>query len=397
MKLYQDLLPINFKYGYYFDTIIDPGKIKELKFYSVYDILLTNFKSFGRKVMKNLQKASMKLGFFQALTSIIRYAQVGFVYCLIGIKTINEKLPISKFSLIASSALSFANSVEAIIDASGDFIRAVEYIKPFMEFMNLNDETNLGTKTLDEIKTIEFDHVTFIYPNTEKIILNDVSFKFNDNEKISIVGLNGAGKTTIVKLLCRLYEPVSGTIKINGIDIKEYEKENYIKQISAVFQDYKLFAYSIKENIDPFNQKDVVEISKKVGIYDKISSLPHKYDSLIGKSYDETGVELSGGEKQKIAIARSLSKDASLLILDEPTSALDPLAEAEIYENFNSLSENKLSIYISHRMSSSIFCDRILVLDGGVVSDFDTHANLMKKEESLYYKLFTTQAKNYKI
>ena len=121
-------------------------------------------------------------------------------------------------------------------------------------------ETNPGTKTLDEIKTIEFDHVTFIYPNTEKIILNDVSFKFNDNEKISIVGLNGAGKTTIVKLLCRLYEPVSGTIKINGIDIKEYEKENYIKQISAVFQDYKLFAYSIKENIDPFNQKDVVEI-----------------------------------------------------------------------------------------------------------------------------------------
>ena len=139
---------------------------------------------------------------------------------------------------------------------------------------------------IDEIKTIEFDHVTFIYPNTEKIILNDVSFKFNDNEKISIVGLNGAGKTTIVKLLCRLYEPVSGTIKINGIDIKEYEKENYIKQISAVFQDYKLFAYSIKENIDPFNQKDVVEISKKVGIHDKISSLPHKYDSLIGKSYD---------------------------------------------------------------------------------------------------------------
>ena len=397
MKLYQELLPINFKYGYYFDTIIDPNKIKELKFYSVYDILLTNFKSFGRKVMKNFQKAFMKIGFFQALTSIIRYAQVGFVYCLIGIKTINEKLPISKFSLIASSALSFANSVEAIIDASGDFIRAVEYIKPFMEFMNLNDETNPGTKTLEEIKTIEFDHVTFIYPNTEKIILNDVSFKFNDNEKISIVGLNGAGKTTIVKLLCRLYEPVSGTIKINGIDIKEYEKENYIKQISAVFQDYKLFAYSIKENIDPFNQKDVVEISKKVGIHDKISSLPHKYDSLIGKSYDETGVELSGGEKQKIAIARSLSKDASLLILDEPTSALDPLAEAEIYENFNSLSENKLSIYISHRMSSSIFCDRILVLDGGVVSDFDTHANLMKKEESLYYKLFTTQAKNYKI
>ena len=161
--------------------------------------------------------------------------------------------------------------------------------------------------------------------------------------------------------------------------IKDNEKENYIKQISAVFQDYKLFAYSIKENIDPFNQKDVVEICKKVGIHDKISTLPYQYDSLIGKAYDETGIELSGGEKQKIAIARSLSKDASLLILDEPTSALDPLAEAEIYENFNSLSENKLSIYISHRMSSSIFCDRILVLDGGSVSDFDTHANLLNK------------------
>ena len=242
---------------------------------------------------------------------------------------------------------------------------------------------------------LNIQHLTKTYG--DKKAVDDLSLHIAPGEIYGFIGHNGAGKTTIVKLLCRLYSPNEGTILINDIPIEEYEKDSYIKQISAVFQDYKLFAYSIKDNIDPTSSVDVEKICADVGISEKIEKLPHQYDSLIGKYYDDSGVELSGGQLQKIAIARGLAKDSSLLILDEPTSALDPLAEAEIYENFNQLSKDKMAIYISHRMSSSIFCDRILVIDGGIVSDFDTHQNLMLKKNSLYYKLFTTQAKNYKL
>ena len=346
---------------------------------------------------KRFGKYYTKVSLFYSASVILRYIQLAFVYALVGIKTITEKLPISKFSLLAQAALSFTTTVQSIVESLGNFFRNIEYIKPFMEFMAIHTEIKNGSNKLDKILTIEFKNVTFKYPNTDKIILDNVSFKFHESEKISIVGLNGAGKTTIVKLLCRLYSPNEGTILINDIPIEEYEKDSYIKQISAVFQDYKLFAYSIKDNIDPTSSVDVEKICADVGISEKIEKLPHQYDSLIGKYYDDSGVELSGGQLQKIAIARGLAKDSSLLILDEPTSALDPLAEAEIYENFNQLSKDKMAIYISHRMSSSIFCDRILVIDGGIVSDFDTHQNLMLKKNSLYYKLFTTQAKNYKL
>lgn len=240
--------------------------------------------------------------------------------------------------------------------------------------------------------------MTFSYPKTKKVILNDISFKVNKGEKISVVGLNGAGKTTIVKLLCLLYDVNQGEIIVNGKEIHSYNTVSYMKLISAVFQDYKLFAYSILENIRPgISLEEAKKLCSEVGIADKIESLPYQYESTMKKGFDEKGIELSGGQQQKIAIARALANEGSLLILDEPTSALDPLAEAEIYENFNELAKNKTAIYISHRMSSSIFCDKILVLDGGVITDFDSHQNLMKKKDSLYYKLFTTQAKNYQV
>lgn len=396
VKFYQELLPINFKFSYYMDILMNEKNSKEFRLYSIYHLMKKRFIQYGNETADYFRKIEFKQSLYQTLISSVRYIQMAFVYILVGIKTITQKLAISKFSLTVSSAISFSDCVSAILEASGRYVRSIEYIKPVIELMNLEDTANTGSIKLSQIETVEFDHVTFRYPNTDKTILNDVSFRFNKNEKISIVGLNGAGKTTIIKLLCRLYEPNSGTIRVNGIPITEYEKASYIGEVSAVFQDFKLFAYSIKENIRPgISTEEARTLCHKVGVGEKIDSLPLGYDSSLSKSYEETGVELSGGQTQKIAIARALAKPASLLILDEPTSALDPIAEAEIYENFNNLAENKMAIYISHRMSSSIFCDRILVLDGGIVSDFDTHYNLMQKQDSLYYKLFTTQAKNY--
>lgn len=267
--------------------------------------------------------------------------------------------------------------------------------------MEIKLEKNENKMCLDkEIEAIEFVNLTFKYPKTEKPVLENISFKINKGDKISIVGINGAGKTTLIKLLCRLYQPTSGEILINGHNIFDYEYKTYIEKISAVFQDYKLFAFSLKENIIASQtcvEEEVSNCVNKVGLAEKIKQLPQGLNSFYGKSYDEQGIELSGGEIQKVAIARALYKKASLVILDEPTSALDPLAEADIYQNFNNLVLNKTAIYISHRMSSSVFCDKIIIIQEGHLIAYDTHHHLMQDENGLYYKLFISQAKNYQI
>lgn len=398
MKFYNELLPINYKFGYYLDTMLNANCSKDFRLYSVFSLIEKKFQTYNKEVDSYFSKIFIKIGVYNSLVSTVRYIQMAGIYILVGLRTIAKKSSISSFSLTISSAISFSDCISKMIEASGEFFRAMEYIRPMIVLMEIEEEKRDSPHVLTEVNSIRFEHVSFSYPNTTVTVLDDISFTINKNEKISIVGLNGAGKTTIVKLICRLYEPVSGTIYINDIPIDAYEKNSYLSLISAVFQDFKLFSCSIKENISPFlDLEEVKRLSYEVGIGEKIESLPKQWESILSKSYDEDGVEMSGGQTQKVAIARALAKKSDLLILDEPTSALDPLAEAEIYENFNSLAKGKTSIYISHRMSSSIFCDKILVIDGGKISDFDSHQNLMKNTESLYYKLFMTQAKNYAI
>lgn len=396
VKFYKELLPINFHFGYYLDTMYSDKCCKDFRLYSIFGLIEQKFSTYGQETVKYFKKITIRFSIYESLISTVRYIQMAFIYILVGLKTITEKLSISNFSLTISSAINFSNCITNIIEAGDNYVRSIEYITPMIELMEVEDEACTATKELTSIDTITFDHVDFAYPNTTDLILKDVSFKIEKHEKISIVGLNGAGKTTIVKLLCRLYEPTKGSILVNDIPIQEYEMNSYIGLVSAVFQDFKLFSYSIKENIRPgIDEAEAKSISYDVGIGEKIEQLPKKWDSVMSKSYDEDGVELSGGQQQKIAIARALAKQSQLLILDEPTSALDPLAEAEIYEQFNSLAAGKTAIYISHRMSSSIFCDKILVLDGGSVKDYAPHAVLIQDETSLYYQLFKTQAKNY--
>ena len=194
--------------------------------------------------------------------------------------------------------------------------------------------------------------------------------------------------------------PTAGEIFVNGVNIKEFSEVEYRKMFSVVFQEVNIYATTILKNVIGTDtgkaaRKRGIECLELVGLKDKIESMEKKYDTEMLKVIDENGTELSGGQNQKIAIARALYKDSSLVILDEPTSALDPLAEAEIYQHFNELVKEKTAIYISHRMSSSVFCDRIIVIDSGKVTDIDTHQNLMKRTSSLYYKLFMKQAENY--
>lgn len=398
VKFFNDLLPINFKYGYYLDLLTSNTVCKELRMYSLFQVIEEKFKYFSDGMIHYFMKIMVKESAFNFAVSLVRYVVLAFIYILTAMKTMGLQLPISSFTLTCSAAISFSSAVNEIIAASGRFIRAIEYVKPIIAFMEIPLTKNEGSLKLEHFETLEFDHVSFTYPNTNQLVLDQVSFTIKANEKISIVGVNGAGKSTIVKLICMLYRPDQGCIKVNGIDIYQYDYLSYIQHISSIFQDYKLFCFSIKDNIGfEIKQQKALDLLSQVHILPAIQKLKNGIFSNLNKEYDLDGVALSQGQLQKIAIARGLAKNSDFIILDEPTSALDPLAEAEIYENFYELTKGKTAIFISHRMSSSVFCDKILVLQHGKVVDFAPHQELMEKKEGLYYQMFTTQAQNYQL
>jgi len=399
VKFFRELIPINRRFGYLLSLLYDMRYSKDSRLYSVGGLMVDRFTNFKDKTNQYFKRLHLQLNKYESLNSIVNYIQVFLIYLIIATRAFKEHLGAGNFTFYITSAITFSKVMNDLVNSVVSLRQYCEYLAPFVELMDLKEEKDEGEKIPFEgtIETIEFMDVSFKYPKTENLILQNISFKISKGQKISIVGLNGAGKTTLIKLLCRLYKPTSGEILINDINIKDYEYKTYIKQISAVFQDFKLFAYSISENItNENNQEDLAfKYAVDVGLKDKIESLKYGIKSKYSKAYDQEGVELSGGEAQKVAIARALYKKSSLVILDEPTSALDPLAEADIYMNFNNLVKEKTAIYISHRMSSSTFCDKVLVINGGKVEAYDTHKNLMKNKESLYYKLFNSQAKNY--
>ena len=246
--------------------------------------------------------------------------------------------------------------------------------------------------------TIEFRNVSFKYPNSEEYTLKNINTTFTIGKKQAFVGANGAGKTTFVKLLCRLYEPTEGEILLNNVDIRKYPYEDYLKLFSFVFQDFKLFAFSLGQNIaasTDYDSEKAVECMKKVSFYDRFENMPEGLETCLYKELSEKGVEISGGEAQKIALARALYKDAPIIVLDEPTSALDPKAEEAVYADFDSIVKDKTAIYISHRLSSCKFCDEITVFDAGKIVQKGIHAELISQKEGKYFELWNAQAKYY--
>ena len=406
MQFFGQLIPINRKYGYYVNLFFQNKLAKDIRLYGMKEMLIQRVKNYTLEIIEYLGKYARKQGLYLGIYNAMNDLQAAIAYGYVGIRVLSDRfgprISLGSFTMYVNAAIQFSLAVGSLGLEIITLMQVLGYLDPFMEFMLLEEEQSLGgTLQLHEVHSIAFEHVSFQYPGSKTEVLHDISFTIQQKEKISIVGLNGAGKTTLVKLLCRMYQPTQGKILVNGRDMMEYEESSYRKQMAAIFQDYKLFAFSIKENIqgsamaaDCARMDDIIA---EVGMKEKIASLPDGIEARFGKAYDENGIELSGGEGQKIAIARALYKDASFIILDEPTSALDPLAEADIYQNFNHLVGTKTAIYISHRMSSSVFCDKILIIDQGSVSDYDTHEALMKKTDSLYYQLFQSQAQNYQL
>lgn len=407
VALMNRIIPINRIFGYYAGVAADKPAQKDLRLYHMDKLVTEKIRQSNETTCDEFDVANRKMGLANGANGVITEFISAFTYGYVGIRTISDmfgsRITLGSLTMYVSSAITFSSTIIQFGENLIGLWQNSQFLVPYQEFMALKEETieDGGVPMDDIVETLEFRNVSFTYPKAEKPVLKNVSFAVKKGEKISIVGLNGAGKSTLVKLICRMYKADSGEILVNGRDIYDYDYLSYMNVISAVFQDYKLFNFTIEENIScresGADENRVNYLIDEVGMREKIDTLPEGIHSRFGKEYDEDGVELSGGQGQKIAIARALYKKASMVILDEPASALDPIAEAEIYEKFNSLVEDKTAIYISHRMSSSVFCDRILIIDGGTVSDFDTHENLMKKTNSLYYKLFTSQAENYKL
>ena len=245
---------------------------------------------------------------------------------------------------------------------------------------------------------VEFRDVSFKYPGAETYALRHVNMKFKVGERLAVVGMNGSGKTTFIKLMCRLYDPTEGEILLNGVNIQKYNYDEYLALFSVVFQDFKLFSFSLGENVASSAMYDadmVVSVLNQSGFGERLAIMPDGIKTALYKDFDKKGIEISGGEAQKIAFARALYKNAPFIILDEPTAALDPIAEYEIYSRFNEIVDDKTAIYISHRLSSCRFCDKIAVFDNGKIVQQGSHEELVKDQKGKYYELWHAQAQYY--
>lgn len=372
------------------------------------DIRVFNMKDYLSKKLSELLKQIDRLyldwgindGRIYGIFGFLTQMAAGIAYVFVGVKAIYGLISIGDVLMYTGAILNFITCFKELISLYGRISFVGEYLNNYTEFINkpnLNYNGSISIKKRnDNVYEFEFKDVSFKYPNTNILVLDHINFKIKEGEKLAVVGQNGAGKTTVIKLLCRLYEPTSGEILLNGTDIRKYDYEEYMDLFSVVFQDFKLYSLSIEENIAGSLNMDYYKIMDsldKIGIKNKVMSLREKASSRLYKD-NGNGIEVSGGEAQKIAIARALYKDAPFVILDEPTSALDPISEADIYKNFSVLVKNKSAIYISHRMSSCKFCDNIIVFKKGKVVEQGSHEELLNLNGE-YAKLFNSQAKYY--
>ncbi|EHK2335188.1 ABC transporter ATP-binding protein [Clostridium perfringens] len=387
---------------YVFDTMYDFAYGKDIRIYDLKNILIDKFKKFrGERIdiSNDVQEKQLKVKIVDVILLVIREC---VVYGYLIYNVLFTGMGIGDFTMYFSTINGFGDWMKGILDDLANIKAQNMYLDDMREFLEIKSENKEKTRDIpiDSSYEIEFKNVSFKYPKTDKYIYKNLSLKIKKGQRLAIVGINGAGKTTFVKLLCRLYEPTSGEILINGVNIKDFSKEEYYKILSVVFQDIKTFAFTVAENVSLENLEDVdrekvLHCIEKAGVGEKINSLQKGIDTSLLKILDGEGVELSGGENQKLALARALYKNGKIVILDEPTSALDAVAEYNIYKGFDELIGDKTAIYISHRLASTKFCDVIAFFENGEIVEYGTHEELLKKNGK-YSDMFNIQAQYYK-
>ena len=343
-----------------------------------------------------------KAGLLQSLSSVVSVLFTAAAYFFVCLKAWAGAFGVGEITMYISALTRLSGGLSGLLSTVGGMKNNAPFLKTAFEFLDLPNPMYQGSLTVekrsDRNYEIEFRNVSFKYPGSENYVLKNVNIKFRVGERLAVVGMNGSGKTTFIKLLCRLYDPTEGEILLNGINIRKYDYYEYLSVFSVVFQDFNLFSLPLGLNVAAgvgYDRERAEKCLVDVGFGERLKTLPSGLDTYLYKNISKDGVEISGGEAQKIALARALYKNAPFIILDEPTAALDPIAEAEIYSNFNNIVGDKTAIYISHRLSSCRFCDEIAVFDQGQVVQKGTHDALVADEGGKYHELWYAQAQYY--
>lgn len=400
LDMYESLIPCNVKYNFYNDYNEDYNVGKDIRIYNLQNYVLGIQKQqidFSTNLLIKTKKETLKYVFIS--TFVNHLLKIG-VYVFVFFACISGSVGVGDITRYVSCITLLVITAGELISQFQSLINNNKYLERYFQYFDIpsSQERKGGIPVTGGKHEFEFKNVTFRYPNTKVDALKNISFKIHSGERISVVGMNGSGKTTMIKLLCRLYEPCDGEILLDGINIKEYIYNDYMRLLGVIFQDFKIFSFSLGQNIvvsDNMDRQSIEIVLKKAGLATFLEKLPFGIETPLYRDFDERGLEISGGEAQKIALARVLYKDAAIMILDEPTAALDPISENDIYQRFNSVVEDKSVIYISHRLASCTFCDRILVFSEGNLVQNGTHHELVKNKDGIYFKLWNAQAQYY--
>ena len=399
----QNNVPNQRRSLYYWYLFDDYRLGKDIRLYNLADLLENDIRQ-RQQVMTASSKTYLHRRPLPATTgnTILTAITSGAIYMFVALKALLGSIAVGQ-ALLYIGAI---NQFSVALNSLSGYIVTMRGLTPFSEnyfsYLELPQRKDTGAMQFDEHDKssfeIEFRDVSFRYPGQEQNVLQHVSLKLRSGDRLAVVGRNGAGKTTFIKLLCRLYDPSEGAILFNGVDIREYDLAEYFRLFSVVFQDFKLFAYPLGENLSaaPTYDEDMAWSSlEDAGIADRAHSMPQGLEQFLYKNVSPDGIDVSGGEAQKIAIARSLYKNAPFIIMDEPTAALDPISEYEIYANLDTLVGDKTAIFISHRLSSCRFCHHILVFDAGQVVQHGSHEDLVQDVDGLYAAMWQAQAQYY--
>ncbi len=391
---------------YYSNLMTNKDMVKEIRVLSIGKVFIQRYKEVFSRYYAGLKKLIMHENIWHIVMNLVKVCSNVGILLYVARRAIDGTMKIGNYTLSSSALTSVSNGIGTLISSTATIYEGALFIDNVIAFMN---EQSCLTSIVDAPlhparrteHTFVFENVSFSYPGRERMVLKDLSFTLRPGETAVLVGINGAGKTTLIKLLMRLYDPTSGRILMDGHDIREYDLAEYYRMFGVIFQDFGKYAVNVSENIsfgdiekEP-TEKAVAEAADQSGASDYIRDLSDGYNTPLMRIFEENGIELSGGQWQKLAIARAFYSESDIIILDEPTASLDAIAEQEIYNQFDRLRKDKITIFVSHRLSSATLASKILVLDGGKLVEEGTHKELIQKNEGVYHNLFTLQASRY--
>lgn len=393
------------KLDYLYDVMTNYKYAKEIRMNKAVQLIESKYDTVLKKQLQTLKMLIREKIGVECLSNAVTLIQLFTVYAYFTYQVYAGNIDLAEYTIMVSSVTLFATALVSLFTNVGKAttnFKAIDFLKEYEQVVKENS-TNRASNELQypdvDLATgiIRFDNVSFKYPGADRNTLSNICLDIQPGKKTALVGLNGAGKSTLIMLLLRLYQPTEGTIYINDVDISTIPFKQYIAQFSVVLQDFALFAYSLKENIvfnEEYDEEKIEKCLERSGLFERVGTLPEGMETSLFKELDTNGVELSGGEGQKVALARALYKNGSIVIMDEPTSAFDPLAEYDFFKRLEELSEGKTTLFVSHRLSSTVFCDDIVVLKDGCIVEEGTHDTLMANN-STYRELFDLQAKYY--